>query len=143
MFSLCHKTEGIKVSQDLGWGEAGTIALRHPCPCNEENLNEFPNVSRLPYFGKEATEKDILVEKHKLPKPVFFCLFVEGDPVAPVLELSAANEMGTTQQAMGLRISGLTLQQLSAVSLIPAFLPSSTYLHHGSRNTSSDPRTQS
>ena len=42
-------------------------------------------------------------------------------------------------QATGLHIAGLTLQRLSAVSLVPAFSPSSAYLHHQCKSISSGP----
>ena len=47
--------------------------------------------------------------------------------------------MGATEQKTGLHIAGLTLVQLSAVSLIPAFSLSSVYLHHQSKSISSGP----
>lgn len=148
-FSLGNETEGFKVNQDfLGGYNFPPISL----PLKRGKSKWFSKRFSVDKFweGDHRKEKP-LDEKHNLSNPTyFFSLFIKGDPVCPesLPGLPPADEMGTTVQAMGetqiqnlywgfhllmRRVpphrqwdcTSLDSQQLSAVSLIPAFSPSS------------------
>lgn len=133
-FSLGHETEGIKLKQNF-WG--GTISLPYPSRWNEGNLNGFPNVSGLPNFEKEATEKNTHVEKYNLSDLSFFVY--QGRPSGSRISSGASKCWGDGCHCAGNGTAHCWTHLTAAEVLIPVFSPSSAHLHHQSKSISSSP----